>query len=62
MERLDEALRRDDVITPEMRNVSKPWADVCKDNVASDSSIMHVMAQVNNVENVDVQELREQEN
>lgn len=54
-----DTMRRD---VSEMKNVctTKSWADVCS-NVVSDSSIMQVMPQTKNVENVDTEELKERE-
>ena len=51
-----DTMRRD---VCEMRNVSKSWADICKDNNASSSPIMQTLVQAKNEENVDMQELQE---
>ncbi|WP_165349290.1 hypothetical protein, partial [Enterobacter cloacae complex sp. 4DZ1-17B1] len=47
----------------DMKNVrtNKPRDDVCGNNVVSNSSLMQAMAQTKNVENVDVEELKEWE-
>ncbi|RYA68327.1 hypothetical protein DD595_25590, partial [Enterobacter cloacae complex sp. 4DZ3-17B2] len=47
----------------DMKNVctNKSWADVCGSNVVSNSSLMQAMVQTKNVENVDVEELKERE-
>ena len=47
----------------EMNNVctTKSWADVCNSNVLPDFPTMQVMAQTKNVENVDLEELKERE-
>ncbi|RYA44508.1 hypothetical protein DD606_25145, partial [Enterobacter cloacae complex sp. GF14B] len=44
-----------------MRNASKSWADICKDNVVSTSPITQAVVQAKNVENVDTQELQERQ-
>ena len=56
-EKMD-TMRRDVI---EMRNVSQSWADVCKNNVVSGSSMSEVVVQSKNVEGVDAQELKERE-
>ena len=53
-----DTIRRD---VCEMRNVSKSWADVCKDNDISSSPIMQAIVQAKSVENVDTHELQERQ-
>ena len=55
-----DTMRRD---VSEMKNVctTKSWACVCGGDVVSNSSITTVMNQEKNVENIDVQELKERE-
>ena len=55
-----DTMRRD---VSEMKNVctTKSRADVCSSNVVFDSSIMQVMAQTKNVENVDIEQLKKWE-
>ncbi|MCO5585645.1 hypothetical protein L7F22_039580 [Adiantum nelumboides] len=47
----------------DMKNVctNKSWVDVCCSNVDSNSSLMQTMVQTKNVENVDMEELKERE-
>ena len=65
---LNEALKEEKLDTmrqdvSEMKNVctTKSWADVCGGDMLSNSSNMHAMHQENNIESIDVRELKERE-
>ena len=55
-----DTMRRD---VSQMKNVctTKSWANLCGEDIVSNSNLMHVMNQEKNVKSKDVQELKERE-